>query len=55
MAILVCKQISCNSFKNEITDKLILNIIYVYLDVRKLMTDVNLWLLYSNVNELRLI
>ena len=47
IAILMCQQISSNSFKNEITDKLISNM-YIYLNVCKQMTDDNLLLLHSN-------
>ena len=42
IAILVCKQISCNSFKNQISDKLISYISYIYLNVCKEITDVKL-------------
>ena len=41
----MCKQISSDSFKNEITDK---HIMYIYLNVSKQMTDVKLSLLHSN-------
>ena len=46
IAILVCKQISFNSFKNEITDKT--NLLHIYLNVYKQMIDVKLLLLHSN-------
>ena len=40
MAILMCKQISSNSFKNEITNKVIfLHIIYIYINVCKQMLN----------------
>ena len=41
-------QISYNSFKNKITDKLISYILYIYLNVCKQMIDAKLWLLCSN-------
>ena len=45
----MCKQISSNPFKNEITKKLIvLYIMYIYLNVCKQMTDIQLLLLHSN-------
>ena len=48
ISILVCKQNCFNSFKNEITDKLIVHIMYIYLDKRKQMIDVKFCLLYDN-------
>ena len=46
----VCKQISYNSFKNQITYKLVTykSFMYTYLNVCKQMTDVKLFLLHSN-------
>ena len=46
----MCKQISFNSFKNEIICKLFTkkSYMYIYLDVCKQMTDVKLLQLYSN-------
>ena len=46
----MCKQISYNSFKNEIIYKLFTNksYMYIYLNGRKQMTDVKLLLLPSN-------
>ena len=45
------KQISSNSFKNEITDKLFTykSYMYIYLNVRKQMTHIRLLLLHSNI------
>ena len=44
IGLLVCKQISSNSFKNEIIDKLIRHIMYIDLNECKQMTDVKLLL-----------
>ena len=44
----MCEQISSNLYKNEITAKLILHIMYIYLNVCKQMTDVKLLLIHSN-------
>ena len=48
--MLVCKQISCNAFKNEITYKLFTDksYKYIYLNVCKQITNVKLLLLHSN-------
>ena len=43
----MCKQININSFKNEITNKL-LHIMYIYLNVYKQMIDIKLLLLHSH-------
>ena len=43
----MCKQISSNSFKNKITNKLIWHITYIYLNVCKQMTEVKLLLLHT--------
>ena len=50
MAIQLCKQISCNSFKNKITYKFFSykSYMYIHLDVWKQMTDAKLLLLHSN-------
>ena len=48
MAILVYKQISSYSFKNESTDKLIWHIMYSYLNLCKQMIDVKQLLLHRN-------
>ena len=37
--------------KNEITDKLISHILYIYLNVCKQMTDVELLLVHSSVQD----
>ena len=49
IAILVCKQINSNSFKNEITYKLLIYkaYMYIHLNVCIQMTDVKLLLLHS--------
>ena len=46
----MCKQVSYNSFKNEITYKLFTykSYMYIYLNVCKQMTDIKLLLLYNN-------
>ena len=46
----MCKQISSNAFKNEITNKLFTykSYMYIHLNVCKQMTDGKLLLLYSN-------
>ena len=46
----MCRQISSDSFKNEITYQLFIykSYMYVYLNVFKQMTDVELLLLHSN-------
>ena len=51
VAILVCKQDSSNSFKNEITNKLFPyeSYMYIHLNVGKEITDVKLLLLHSNL------
>ena len=50
MAVIVCKVICSNSFKNEITYKLFTykSYMYIYLNVCKQMADVKLLLLHSN-------
>ena len=48
IAILVRKQVSSNSFKDEITDKLILYVMYDYLNVCKQMTGAKLFVLHCN-------
>ena len=42
----MCKQISCYSFKNKITNNL--SHMYNYLNVCKQMIDIELFLLHSN-------
>ena len=49
-AILVCKQISSNSFKNEITNNL-LYIMYISLNICKQMTNVKSLLLHLAVQH----
>ena len=44
MAVLVCKQISYSSLKNEITEELI-SFMYIYLNVCNEINDVELLLL----------
>ena len=44
----MCNQISSNLFKNEITNKLISYIMYIYLNKYKQITDGNLLVLDSN-------
>ena len=48
--IQLCKQISRNSLKNEIINKLIpkKSYMYIYLNVCKQMTDIKLLLFHSN-------
>ena len=50
IAILVCKQISFNSFKNEITYNLFIykSYMYIILNVCKQMTDIKFLLLHIN-------
>ena len=47
IAMLECKQISSNSFKNEITFKLF-NYTYIDINVCKEITDISLLLLHRN-------
>ena len=51
--IIVCKQISYNSFKNEITNKLFTYKSYldIHLNVYKQMTDAKLLLFHSNTQN----
>ena len=50
IAILLCRQISSNSFKNEITYKLFTykSVLHIHLNVYKQITDVKLLVLKRN-------
>ena len=43
----MCKQLCCKSFENEIADKVIAIIMYIYSNVSKQVTNVGFLLLYS--------